>query len=80
MPMPPPRPGPGHRDLLVRTEMGQIERALRANGPLLPDELATALGAAYWEPGRYDRALACAVADGLVEHAPDERLRLVPEA
>ncbi len=67
MPMPPPKASTeGPRDRQVFHEMGQIVRALEANGPQPPDELARILGAAYWEAGRFDRALALAASDGLV--------------
>ena len=67
MPMPPPKASTeGPRDRQVFHEMGQIVRALEANGPQPPDELARILGAAYWESGRFDRALALAASDGLV--------------
>ena len=46
--------------------MGQIVRALEANGPQQPEELARMLGAGYWETGRFERALALAASDGLV--------------
>ncbi|MDN4174333.1 hypothetical protein QWY28_15320 [Nocardioides sp. SOB77] len=71
MPMPPPKPSTeGRRDRQVFHEMGQILRALEANGPQVPERLAELVGAAYWESGRFDRALALAVADGLVHTAP----------
>ncbi len=67
MPMPPPKASTeGPRDRQVFHEMGQIVRALEATGPQTPDQLATTVGAAYWESGRFDRALAYAVSDGLV--------------
>ena len=67
MPMPPPKASTeGPRDRQVFHEMGQIVRALEANGPQQPDELARILGAAYWEAGRFERALALAASDGLV--------------
>ena len=67
MPMPPPKPSTeGKRDRQVFHEMGQIVRALEAEGPQPPDELARIVGATYWERDRFDRALALAVADGLV--------------
>jgi hypothetical protein len=75
MPMPPPKASTeGPRDRQVFHEMGQIVRALEANGPLPPDRLAEVLGAAYWEANRFDRALALAVADGLVYLAADGTL------
>jgi hypothetical protein len=67
MPMPPPKPvTEGRRDRQVFHEMGQIVRALEDLGPLPVDELRRTVGAAYWEKDRFDRALALAVADGLV--------------
>ena len=66
MPMPPPKASTeGKRDRQVFHEMGQILRALEANGPQLPSQLAEMVGAAYWEPDRFDRALAFVVHDGL---------------
>ena len=76
MPMPPPKASTeGRRDRQVFHEMGQIVRALEESGPCEPDELATLVGARYWEAGRYDRALAFAVADGLVVRDADGRLQ-----
>ena len=67
MPMPPPKASTeGPRDRQVFHEMGQIVRALEATGPCRPEELAHHLGASYWEAGRFDRALALAMSDGLV--------------
>jgi hypothetical protein len=72
MPMPPPKPSTeGHRDRQVFHEMGQIVRALEARGPQTPEALGELVGAAYWEQHRFDRALAFAVADGLVTRAAD---------
>ena len=67
MPMPPPRPSTGRRrDWHVFHEMGQLVRAVEHDGPCSPEELAIRVGAPYWEHGRFDRALALAVADGLI--------------
>ena len=67
MPMPSPKASTeGPRDRQVFHEMGQVVRALEHNGPCQPEELATLVGAAYWEAGRFERALSLAVADGLV--------------
>lgn len=75
MPMPPPKPTTeGPRDRQVISETGQIIRALKANGPQGVEELSGLIGAAYWEAGRFDRALALAVADGLVVRQSDGRL------
>ena len=78
MPMPPPKASTeGPRDRQVGHETGQLVRALRELGPSTPEELSTAVGAAYWEPGRYQRALAFAVADGLVSRGDDGRVHPV---
>ena len=72
MPMPPPKPSAeGTRDRQVLHEMGQIVRALGAEGPQPPEDLARIVGATYWEKGRFDQALAHAVADGLVYRTTD---------
>jgi hypothetical protein len=57
--------------------MGQNVRALEHAGAQRPDDLATIVGAGYWEHGRFDRALALAVADGLVSRGPDGALAAV---
>jgi hypothetical protein len=78
MPMPPPKASTeGPRDRQVMHEMGQIVRALQANGPSSPEGLAVHVGAAYWEQGRFDRALALAVSDGLVSRGGDGLLHPV---
>ncbi len=78
MPMPPPKPTTeGRRDRQVFHEMGQIVRALEASGPLAPDELRATVGATWWEHDRFDRALALAVADGLVHRTPGGELAAV---
>ena len=75
MPMPPPRASTeGKRDRQVVHEMGQIARALEANGPQPPDRLAELVGAAYWERDRFERALAFAVSDGLAYRTQDGQL------
>jgi hypothetical protein len=75
VPMPPPKPSSeGPRDRQVGHEMGQIVRALRDRGPSAPEEIATLVGAPYWEAGRFDSALAHCVADGLAVRKPDGRL------
>jgi hypothetical protein len=67
MPMPPPKPSvEGPRDRQVSHEIGQMVRALRAEGPQTPDALEHLVGARFWDQGRFDRALTLAVADGLV--------------
>lgn len=79
MPMPPPKPSTeGPRDRQVFAEMGQLLRALEANGPQRPDDLQRLVGAAYWEPDRFDRALGFALADGLVVRTADGALAASP--
>jgi hypothetical protein len=65
-PMPPPRASTERRDRHVFHEMGQIVRALEARGPQSRDGLETLVGGSWWEEGRFDRALAFALEDGLV--------------
>jgi hypothetical protein len=78
MPMPPPKASTeGPRDRQVFHEMGQLVRALEQQGPQTPDDLQQLVGAAYWESGRFDRALALAAADGLVVLGPDDRVSAV---
>ncbi|HEX7717015.1 MAG TPA: hypothetical protein VF416_06990 [Marmoricola sp.] len=75
MPMPPPKPTTeSPRDRQVVHEMGQIVRALRDQGPSATEQLAVLVGAPYWEPGRFDDAVAYCVADGLAVRQPDGRL------
>lgn len=67
MPMPPPKPSnEGQHDRLLQHEIDQLVRALARNGPQQPADLAKLVGAAYWEPTRFDQALGVAVIDGRV--------------
>jgi len=76
MPMPPPKASTeGPRDRQVFHEMGQLVRALETVGPSTPEHLADQVGAAYWEEGRFDRAVSFLLADGLAVRAPDGRLQ-----
>ena len=78
MPMPTPKASTeGRRDRQTFHEMGQIVRALEANGPRTPEELAILIGAAYWEPDRFGRAVALAVTDGLISRTEDGTLHPV---
>ena len=78
MPMPPPKASTeSRRDRQVFHEMGQIVRALEANGPQTPEALAKLVGAVYWESDRFDRALAFVVADGLAHRTPEGQVAAV---
>lgn len=79
MPMPPPKPTTeGRRDRQVFHEMGQLVRAVETNGPQRPEELATLVGAPYWETDRFNSALAFAVADGLLVLDAEGRVQATP--
>lgn len=53
-------------DRHVLHEVGQVMRALEANGPRTEEELAVLVGAAYWERNRFRAALDFARDQGLV--------------
>lgn len=74
MPMPPPKPTDGPRDRQTVNELGQLIRALKEEGPLTPEDLATLVGARFWKRRRFDRALNYAVADGIVVRDADGKL------
>jgi hypothetical protein len=74
--MPPPKATTeSPRDRQVFHEMGQIVRALEDQGPARPEELERLVGAQYWEHGRFAKAIALAVSDGLVFRGPDQLLQ-----
>ncbi|HLN77877.1 MAG TPA: hypothetical protein VK204_12590 [Nocardioidaceae bacterium] len=76
--MPPPKASTeGRRDRQVFHEMGQIVRALEAEGPQTPEDLEQITGARFWERDRFQSALAFALADGLVIQMNDGRLTSV---
>jgi hypothetical protein len=76
--MPPPKASTeSPRDRQVFHEMGQIVRALEAQGPQGVDDLARLVGAPFWESGRFERALAFAAADGLVLEGEGDRWQAV---
>jgi hypothetical protein len=53
-------------DRHVLHEVGQVVRALEANGPRTEEELAVLVGAAYWERNRFRTALEFARDHGMV--------------
>jgi hypothetical protein len=77
MPVPPPKPTTEHRDRIRDHEVAQIMRALRAEGPQSSDELATLVGARFWEPGRFERAVLDAISGGQVIQLNDGRYSIV---
>ena len=78
MPMPPPKAtSESPRDRQVTHEISQIVRALKAQGAQEADALRRLVGAEFWDADRFDRALALAVADGLVVRDKDGRLQTV---
>jgi hypothetical protein len=56
----------GVLDRHVLHEVGQVMRALEANGPRTEEELALLVGAPYWERDRFRRVLGFMFGDGLV--------------
>jgi hypothetical protein len=77
MPMPPPKPSTEVRDPHTGHEIAQLLRALRTAGPQSTDALAGLVGARFWEDGRFERALALAVSDGVLARAQDGRLHAI---
>ena len=78
MPMPPPKASTeGPRDRQVFHEMGQIVRALEDQGPQTLEELERLVGATFWEGDRFQRALAFAVADGLVTRTAEDKIQAI---
>jgi hypothetical protein len=56
-------------DRQVLHEVGQVVRALEANGPRTEEELAVLVGAPYWERHRFRAALDYASDCGMVHRA-----------
>jgi len=76
MPMSPPKPtAEGKRARQITHELGQLVRAVEANGPSTPEQLKFLVRATYWESGRFERALMFAVTDGLLVPGPDGKLQ-----
>ncbi|MGH3356208.1 MAG: MFS transporter, partial [Nocardioidaceae bacterium] len=74
MPMPPPKPTTeGPRDRFVGREIAQIVRALQEEGPQSSEDLATLVGARFWGPGRFERAVVFALSDGPAMEMDDGR-------
>lgn len=71
-------PGPGDTlDRRVLHEVGQVVRALEANGRCTEEELAVLVGAPYWEHNRFHRVLTFMRSDGLLAQDDAGVLRLL---
>lgn len=74
MPMPPPRPSTEYwRTEHLSRLAAHIVRALRDRGPMTAEEIGASVGAAYWIPGEFDKALALARGDGMAVLGPQGR-------
>ncbi len=77
-----PSVGGSHRnatlDRHLLHEIGQLARALEANGPRTEEELALLVGAPYWERRRFQHALHLMLDDGMLRR--DGSGLLWPEA
>ncbi|MGH2474512.1 MAG: hypothetical protein ACRDIL_04550 [Candidatus Limnocylindrales bacterium] len=75
--MPPPRPSTEGRDRLLEHEVAQVLRALRSEGPQSSEDLAGLVGARFWEPGRFVRAMLAAITNGRIIQLNDGRYSTV---
>ncbi|PUA81413.1 hypothetical protein [Nocardioides currus] len=67
MPMPPPNPTTdGRSDPQTRHEVDQLARALRTVGTSSIEDLQTLVGARFWDDGRFEKALAVGLAEGVL--------------
>lgn len=64
-------------DRHVLHEVGQVMRALEANGPRTEEELGLLVGAPYWERDRFRRALSLMLGDGLIRRDTGGLIRTV---
>lgn len=65
-------------DRHVLHEVGQVVRALEANGPRTEEELAVLVGAPYWERNRFRTALDFARSSGVVHQLTNGLLTVEP--
>ncbi len=70
----------GGHDQELEREIGAITSLLEVNGPLERDELARALKARQWGPGRFRDALHAALEDGTIRRAGRGRYTASPAA
>lgn len=73
----PPIPSTEPPDRIVAHEVAQITRALRSEGPQSSEDLSDLVGARFWEPGRFERAVLSAISDGWVIQLNDGRYSVV---
>lgn len=64
-------------DRHVLHEVGQVFRALEANGSCTEEELGLLVGAPYWEQHRFRRVLTFMKSDGLLSQDGAGELRIV---
>ena len=81
MPRPPSAPTnePQRKQPRRRREMEQIERALQDQGPTDAETLRRLVGGAYWQAGRFDKALSWGVQKRLIVRGDDGAYRLVSD-
>jgi hypothetical protein len=72
--------GPEHEtsgfDRYMLHEVGQVVRALEANGPCTEEQLGVLVGAPYWETNRFRRVLTFMKSDRLLAQDASGSLRL----
>lgn len=77
MPVPSPRPTDEPQlNQRRRREFEQLERALTDKGPSDAETLRDLVGGAYWQSGRFDKALSWAVQKKMLVREDDGRYRL----
>jgi hypothetical protein len=64
-------------DRYMLHEVGQVVRALEANGPCTEEELSVLVGAPYWEHNRFRRLLTFMRSDRLLAQDEAGVLRLM---
>jgi hypothetical protein len=72
--------GPPDNDRELDREVDLIERALSERGPLGREELAAAVHARFWGPGRFRPALREAIAEGKVRSDGRRRYALIADS
>ncbi|SEH77849.1 Predicted arabinose efflux permease, MFS family [Mycolicibacterium rutilum] len=73
-------PAPGVPESALDHEIDSIERAVRENEPMTARELHRAVGARYWGPGEFRKAVREALAENRIARHPRGRIGLPPGA